>query len=74
MVWLFRTLLTKSSKEILVNTNNDVGKILSLTATMRALLYEFSSTLEDFKHCRVHAGVDDEGPVDRSRPTIVAFI
>jgi hypothetical protein len=27
---------------------NDVGYLLSLTATMRALLYEFSSSTEDF--------------------------
>ena len=27
---------------------NDVGYLLSLTATMRALLYEFSSSLDDF--------------------------
>jgi len=27
---------------------NDVGYLLSLTATMRTLLYEFSSSLEDF--------------------------
>jgi len=27
---------------------NDVGYLLSLTATMRALLYEYSSSIEDF--------------------------
>ena len=31
-----------------IGQHNDVGYLLSLTATMRALLYEFSSSLEDF--------------------------
>ena len=31
-----------------IGQHNDVGYLLSLTATMRALLYEFSSSLDDF--------------------------
>ena len=30
-----------------IGQHNDVGYLLSLTATMRALLYEFSSSLDD---------------------------